>query len=233
MRGVLLDVNETLLDLSGLQPAFDSLGLPDARALWFARTLRNGFALAASGDCRTFADVARATLVSLDPGRLTPGDADALLDAFTRLQPHADVEPGLRLLADAGIPAITLTVGDAETVAGIFEAHGLDDLVAGHLSAADFGRWKPAPAPYLAGCLALGLPPGDVTMVAAHSWDIHGAHRAGLRTAWISRFEGGRPAGRLSPSDADPERPGIFAAPDIEGPDLPTVAARIVGSGAS
>ena len=219
MRGVLLDVNETLLDLSGLQPAFDSLGLSDARALWFARTLRNGFALAAANDCRPFADVARATLVSLDPARLKSTDADAVLDAFTRLQPHADVEPGLRMLADAGIPAITLTVGDAETVARIFNAHGLGDLVAGHLSAADFGRWKPAPAPYLAGCLALGLPPGDVAMVAAHSWDLHGAHRAGLRTAWISRLE------RI--------RPEIFDAPDIEGPDLPSVAAQIVGSTAS
>jgi len=219
VRGVLLDVNETLLDLSGLQPAFDSLGLPDAQALWFARTLRNGFALAAANDCRPFADVARATLVSLDPKRLKPADADVILDAFTRLQPHPDVEPGLRSLADAGIPAITLTVGDAEVVARIFETHGLGNLVAGHLSAADFGRWKPAPAPYLAGCLALGLPPGDVTMVAAHSWDLHGAHRAGLRTAWISRLE--------------QVHPDIFATPDIQGPDLPAVAAQIIGSSAS
>jgi 2-haloacid dehalogenase len=218
VRGVLLDVNETLLDLSGLQPAFASIGLPDALPLWFARTLRNGFALAAANDCRPFADVARATLVSLDPGRLKPKDADAILDAFTRLQPHPDVEPGLRTLADAGVPAITFTVGDAEAVARIFEAHGLGDLVSGHLSAADFGRWKPAPAPYLAGCLALGLPPGDVTMVAAHSWDLHGAHRAGLRTAWISRLE------RV--------RPDIFDPADIEGPDLVSVTGQIVGSAA-
>ena len=218
MRGVLLDVNETLLDLSGLQPAFDSLGLPDARPLWFARTLRDGFALAASGDCRPFADVARATIVSLDPQRLTSRDADAVLEAFARLRPHPDVEPGLRLLADAGIPVITLTVGNAETVAQIFDAHGLDDLVTGHLSAADFGRWKPAPAPYLAGCLSLGLPPGDVTMVAAHAWDLHGAHRAGLRTAWITRLE--------------PVYPDIYAAPDMTGPDLPAVAAQIIGSAA-
>jgi 2-haloacid dehalogenase len=219
VRGVLLDVNETLLDLRGLQPAFDSLGLPNALPLWFARTLRDGFALAASGDCRPFADVARAALVSLDPQRLTPADVDAILDAFTRLQPHPDVEPGLRMLADADIPAITLTVGSAETVAAIFDAHGLGDLVAGHLSAADFGRWKPAPAPYLAGCLALGLPPGDVTMVSAHAWDLHGAHRAGLRTAWIPHLE--------------KQVPGIYSSPDIEGPDLPAVAAQIVGSSPS
>lgn len=219
MRGVLLDVNETLLDLSGLEPVFTELGLAGAGPLWFATTLRNGFALAASGDCRSFADVARETLVSLDPGRIAPADGNAVLEAFTRLQPHEDVEPGLRVLADAGIPAMTLTVGSAETVAAIFEAHGWGGLVAGHLSAADVGRWKPAPAPYLAGCLALGLPVGDVTMIAAHSWDLHGAHRAGLRTAWITRLER--------------TRPGIFAPADLEGPDLPSVAARIVESAAS
>ncbi len=216
MRGVLIDVNETLLDLSGLQPAFASLGLPEAGPLWFARTLRNGFALAASGDCRSFADVARATLVSLDPARLKPRDAEVILDAFTRLTPHPDVAPGLRLLADAGLPVMTLTVGDAETVARIFDAHGLGDLVVGHLSAADFGRWKPAAAPYLAGCLALGLSPRDVVMVAAHSWDVHGAHRAGLRTAWITRLE--------------QVRGDVFHPADIEGADLIAVAEHIVGS---
>jgi 2-haloacid dehalogenase len=216
VRGVLLDVNETLLDLSGLQPAFDGLGMPDSLSLWFARTLRNGFALAAAGDYRTFADVATSTLVSLDPQRLRPSDAEGLLHAFTQLRPHPDVEPGLRALAAAGIPALTLPVGSADTVARIFDEQGLGDLVAGHLSADQVGRWKPAAAPYLAGCLALGLSPADVTMVAAHSWDLHGARRAGLRTAWISRLEHVRPT--------------IFDAADIEGPDLPSVVAHITGA---
>lgn len=216
MRGVLLDVNETLLDLAGLQPAFDRLGIPDGRALWFARTLRNGFALAAAGDYRSFADVARASLVSLDPIRLKPKDADLLLDFFASLPLHPDVEPGLRALADAGIPALTLTLGSAQTVAEIFDAHGLSDLVTGHLSVDEIGRWKPAPAPYLAGCLALGLAPADVTMIAAHSWDLHGARRAGLRTAWVSRLEH--------------IRPDIFAPADIDGPDLITVVKRLLGT---
>ena len=216
MRGVLLDVNETLLDLSGLQPAFDRIGLPDAMPVWFALTLRNGFALAASGDCRTFADVARDALISLDPGRLSAREGDVLLEAFSQLSPHPDVEPGLRMLADAGIPAMTLTVGNADMVASIFDRHGMADLVAGHLSAADIGRWKPAPAPYLAGCLALGLQPREVTMVAAHAWDLHGAHRAGLRTAWVSRQEG------LAST--------VFDAPDISGVDLRDVAEHVVGS---
>ena len=137
-----------------------------------------------------------------------------MLDAFASLPLHPDVEPGLRTLADAGIPTLTLTLGSAQTVAEIFDAHGLSDLVTGHLSVDEIGRWKPAPAPYLAGCLALGLAPADVTMVAAHSWDLHGARRAGLRTAWVSRLEH--------------IRPDIFAPADIDGPDLITVVDRLL-----
>lgn len=216
---MLLDVNETLLDLRGLQPIFDRIGLPDAMPVWFALTLRNGFALAASGDCRSFADIARDALVSLDPSRITASHGDALMDAFGELEPHPDVEDGLRTLADAGIPAMTLTVGNAQMIERIFERHGLDTLVAGHLSAADIGRWKPAPAPYLAACLALGMQPREVTMVAAHSWDLHGAHRAGLRTARVAR-RGQTPS-------------AVFAAPDITGADLPSVSAQIVTAGTS
>ncbi len=212
MTGVLLDVNETLLDLTGLQPAFESMGLPDALPLWFSQTLRNGFALAAAGDYRPFAEVAESTLHSINPR----ANAKTLMAAFAHLTPHPDVTDGLQVLADAGIPAMTLTVGSAENVARIFDRHGLGDLVSGHLSVDEVHRWKPAAAPYLSGCLALGLPTREVTMVAAHSWDLHGARRAGLRTAWISRLEGSRPE--------------IFSAADIEGPDLPTVAAAIVAA---
>lgn len=216
MAAVVLDVNETLLDLRGLEPTFDAMGLPGAMPLWFSHTLRNGFALAASGDCRPFAEVATDALIGLSPSRLTRRDGEALLDAFGRLEPHPDVEPGLRELADAGIPAMTLTIGDADLVAGIMDRSGLGDLFAGHLSAGDIGRWKPAPAPYLAACLALDLPPAEVTMVAAHAWDLHGAHRAGLRTAFLSRVHG--------------PRSEIFAAPDLVAPDLPALVAQIIGS---
>jgi 2-haloacid dehalogenase len=210
--GVLLDVNETLLDLRGLQPTFEAMGMSDALPLWFATTLRNGFALAAAGDYRPFSEVAVASLHSLNPR----ANADVLLAGFGELAPHPDVEEGLRALADAGIPAMTLTVGSAEIIARIFDRNGLGDLVTGHLSVDEVHRWKPAAAPYLSGCLALGLAPKEVTMVAAHSWDLHGARRAGLRTAWISRLEG--------------TRPEIFDAADIEGPDLPSVATAIVAA---
>lgn len=34
----------------------------------------------------------------------------------------------------------------------------------------------------------------DVALVAVHSWDVHGARRAGLTTGWCSRIEGAFPS---------------------------------------
>jgi hypothetical protein len=35
----------------------------------------------------------------------------------------------------------------------------------------------------------LGVPASEVTLLAAHAWDVHGARRAGLRGAWVGRLE--------------------------------------------
>ncbi len=50
-------------------------------------------------------------------------------------------------------------------------------------------------------------------LVAVHPWDIHGAHEAGLMTAWVDRS--GSPY------------PTCFAAPDLTVAGLPELAARL------
>ena len=50
VRVVAFDVNETLFSLDSLGPVFATAGLnPAAVPLWFARLLRDGFALTAMG----------------------------------------------------------------------------------------------------------------------------------------------------------------------------------------
>jgi hypothetical protein len=69
---VAFDVIETLFSLEPMRARFQGLGLrADALELWFARLLRNAFALDASGTFKTFGEVARATLdVMLSEHRL-------------------------------------------------------------------------------------------------------------------------------------------------------------------
>lgn len=208
LDAVLFDVNETLFPLEPLGAAFATAGAdPELVPLWFARTLRDGFALCAAGDYRPFAEVATAAMAAT--AGLEPEQAADVLAAFRDLDPHPDVEPALRRLADAGVRAATLTVGSNQVTDAQLAKAGLASYVERTLSVDAVRRWKPAPEPYAYALSELALPPERVALVAAHSWDVHGARRAGLRTGWVSRLEG-----RPSP---------VFDPADVTGADLPTV----------
>jgi 2-haloacid dehalogenase len=212
---VAFDVNETLFSLARLRPAFDAVGLdPDLVPLWFARLLRDGFALTALGGYRPFADLAGDALRGLAPDRVGEGEVAAVLGAFRELDPHPDVEPALRLLRDAGIPAVTLTNGSADLVAGLLRRAGLDGYLRANLSVDTVRRWKPAPEPYRYAADQLGIDPSRLALVAAHAWDCAGAGRAGLRTGWLPRTE--------------PRWPDAFPPPDVTADDLPSVIAALL-----
>lgn len=200
-RLLILDVNETLSDLHGLEPAFESVGLPGARVpAWFAGVLRDAFALTALGDRPTFADLATDSLEA----ELGVGSAEPVLSAFATLEPHPDVLPGLRAIAALGIRMVTLSNGSAGVARALLvdrlAAAGRPGLVEAYLSVEDAPAWKPVRAAYEHALAATGVAAGEAMMVAVHPWDLEGARRAGLRTAWLRRDRPGFPAS-FSPPD--------------------------------
>jgi 2-haloacid dehalogenase len=189
-RTLVFDVNETLSDLRPLAGRFESLGAPGELArLWFASTLREGIALAASGDARSFALVGGETAhVLLAPYTDEPAAAaDAVLEAFLELPLHPDVAPGVRALAETGARLVTLSNGATAVAERLLGDAGIRDAFAHVLSVEDAGIWKPAPGAYAYAGEVCGALPAELTMVAVHPWDLHGAARAGLRTIWIDR----------------------------------------------
>jgi 2-haloacid dehalogenase len=215
VRAVAFDVNETLFALDGLGPAFATVGLdPAAVPLWFARLLRDGFALAAMGRYRRFAEVAAETLRGLDPA-IEDAAVAAVLAAFRELDPHPDVAPALRALQAAGVPAVTLTNGGTEVVGALLERAGLDGYVQASFSVDEVESWKPTSRPYRRLAEHLGLQPGQVALVASHPWDCAGAQAAGLLAAWVNR-----PGARW---------PAVFPPPDFTAADLATLIAALLG----
>ena len=218
----ILDVNETLSDLTPLRKRFAELGAPpDLLETWFAATWRDGVSLAAAGAYADFQDVARAALRShlageADLRRPLEEAAEYVLEGVAQLSPHPDVAPGLRRLRERGIRAATLTNASVATAAGLLERAGLAELVERNLSVSEVGRWKPAPETYRYACAALGVAEHDAVMIAVHPWDVDGAQRAGLRGAWLDR-------------DGHPW-PEVFTAPAISGRSLPELAAAVAGA---
>jgi 2-haloacid dehalogenase len=207
--GVVLDVNETLFSLDRLRPAFTDAGLdPRLVPVWFAGLLRDGFALTALGGFAPFAEVATQTLRGLDD-RVDEQAATTVVSAMRELEPHPDVEAGLRRLHAAGLPTVTLTNGSVEIVQAMLDRAGLAGYIGRNLSVDAVRRWKPAPEPYRYAATELAADPAALVLVAAHPWDCAGAHAAGMRSAWVWRSR--------------PHWPAVFPKPDVQGPDLPTV----------
>jgi len=192
---IVFDVNETLSDLSPLAARFVEVGASASTAgLWFSTVLRDGFALTIAGENPAFADVARELLKvllteSAHLNRTVEEATDHVMHGFGQLELHADVAPAVHVLHEAGFRLVTLSNGAASVAERLFDAAGLEDRFERLLSVQDAGAWKPDPRPYEYAAKTCGVDPGQMLMVAVHPWDVHGAGRAGLQTAWLNRSE--------------------------------------------
>jgi 2-haloacid dehalogenase len=215
---VVLDVNETLSDLAPLRDAFESVGLgATAAPSWFAGVLRDGFALTCVGVNPTFSDLAAGSLRLLleAHGRSDPAPAvEHVMEVFMSLPVHPDVVAGLRSMADAGLRLVTLSNGSAGVAGGLLERAGIAAVVERTLSVEDARAWKPHGSAYAYALEVCGVAADAAMLVAVHPWDIDGASRAGLRTAWLNRAGG--------------DYPDYFRGPDLR-PASMTELAELLG----
>ncbi|WP_323791322.1 haloacid dehalogenase type II [Nocardioides sp.] len=189
---VIFDVNETLSDLEPMGERFADVGAPAHLApTWFAGVLRDGFALTAVGASAPFVEIAgnhlRIVLGGVDLDRPVDDAVSHVLSGFGALDVHPDVADGVRSLAADGHRLVTLSNGSASVAEKLLEAAGLREHFEALLSVEDAGVWKPAAGAYAYALERCGVEAADAVLVAVHPWDIDGAARAGLRTAWIDR----------------------------------------------
>lgn len=190
-EGVLFDVFETILRVDALATRFVDVGRPAQEwELFFTRTLRDGMALTLAGTARPFSEVARAALRTTTGHRLSDDALDHVLAGFRQLPPHRDVEPAFAALARAGIPAYAFTHGDAAVACEALDRAGLRSYLRDAFSAETIASFKPPARVYDWACEQVDTPNARVALVAAHSWDVHGAVRAGLVGGLATRLEG-------------------------------------------
>lgn len=189
---IVFDVNETLSDMAPLAQLFEEVGAPGALAeLWFTTLLRDGFALTAAGDNVGFSelgtDALHRLLTGVDLDRDRSQAVEHIMIGMTSLGVHPDVPEGVRGLCQAGYRLITLSNGSTAIAESLLERAGIGDSFESLLSVDDAPVWKPAAAAYHYAALMCSAEPSEMMLVAVHPWDIHGAARAGLHTAWLSR----------------------------------------------
>ncbi len=216
-RIIVCDVNETLLDLGALAPrfaaAFGSAAVVDE---WFSTVLLYSEVATLAGPYADFGRIGAAALDMVAAAhhiRLSDEARTTILQTMRTLPAHHDVPAGLARLRDAGLRVVALTNSSPDMVREQLASAGLAPLFERVFSVDAVQRFKPAPEPYQFVARSLGVPTGQLRMVAAHAWDIVGALRAGCAAAFVAR--GGRAMYPLGPQ------------PDIVAPDFTDVAARI------
>lgn len=201
---LIFDVNETLSDMSSMSQRFEDVGAPAHLAkAWFAGLLRDGFALTAVGVSETFARIAaealRVNLHGLPLNREAEDAVGHIMAGFAGLPVHADVPDGIEALRGLGLRLVTLSNGSASVAEALFDRAGIRDHFEALWSVEQAGIWKPGAGAYAYALERCEVDPMDAMLVAVHPWDIDGAARAGLATAWIDRNGGVYPAYFRSP----------------------------------
>lgn len=212
IRAVALDVNETLLDLGALDPAFErTFGDAAARREWFTVMLRTAFTMTVSHRYAPFHEVGADALAAVAVRRGVDLDSERtaeIMGGMRRLPPHPEVAEALGRITALGVPVAALTNSALDAARAQLEHAGLVDRLDMVLSVESVGRFKPAPEVYHHGAQRLGVAPGAMLMIAAHDWDVVGAMDAGCQAAFVAR-----PDAAFSPPGRRPE----LDSPDLSG----------------
>lgn len=216
---VFFDVNETLLDLAGLQPRFVELfGTADPLGEWFVRMLHGSLVANHTHRYRPLDLIGAEALTVLGQKRgveVSVDQAAALVEAMTELAPHPEVPAALDELRAEGFRLAALTNNSNDVLTAQLANAGIADRFERAISVEAVGRFKPAPEVYLHAAAIAGVEVDRGLMVASHDWDLLGARSVGMPGAFVAR-----PGAVWGLPDGPPE---------IVGPDLAVVARLLVG----
>ncbi|MBA3651725.1 MAG: haloacid dehalogenase type II [Chthoniobacterales bacterium] len=217
-KAVVLDVIETCFAIDSLGEKLEALGLPEGSLkVWFPRVLRDAFALQVTGTYKPFGEIATGALAALlAENKIEPDPSwmKSVIEAFATLPVHPDVAEGIELLLEAGVRVAALTNGSAETTKKMFQNAGLEQSIEKFISIEEVKQWKPSAAVYLHAAKTLGVKADELALVAARDWDIDGAGKAGLTTAYLARKQ---------PHGSSAMRPA-----DVRGASLPEAARALL-----
>ncbi len=231
IRAAIFDVFGTLVDwrrgiAEAAAPAFAARGIgldPAAFAdLWRAEyqpameRVRSGARAYVALDALHRENLDRVLAAEGLSGRFDDAARADLARAWERLPPWPDTVAGLAAIRERAFVA-PCSNGSIALMVRLARFAGLrwDAILGAEIARA----YKPDPAVYRASAAALGLPPGEVMMVAAHNDDLAAARAAGFATGFVRR-----------PAEHGPGQTGDLAPAadwDAVADDLPALAARI------
>ena len=193
IKAVLFDMNETILNLSLLQEKFDE-HFEDKFVLkyWFTKVLHSSTVLGGMDEYTDFGKLTEAALESVfieSSKELTNKTKTDILGAFRKLPAYNDVSKALKLLKENNIKVIAVSNSSLEMIKEQLTNANIIDLFDSYYSVDSVEKYKPFEAIYNYVVNEEHLKTEETVMVATHDWDLFGAKKAGLKTAYIKRKE--------------------------------------------
>lgn len=217
---LVFDVNETLLDLRALAAPFENVfGDGAIFSQWFAQVIQSALLTVVTGPYQDFAQVGRSALDMLAERRglvLDDEQRNLILGTMRTLPPHPDVIPALEILKNAGFRMAALTNSPPQLAEAQLMHAELTPFMERIMSVDAVQSLKPAAKVYEYAAEQLGIKPAKMRLIAAHSWDVAGAMRAGCAAGFVAR-----PGMVLEP---------LFPAPDIIAADMISMAEKIIST---
>lgn len=188
---LLFDVNETLLDMTPLKNAINTLlEEPLAFKIWFGMVLHYSLVDNCTNQYHDFSAIGAAmlemTATSLNK-TITEDEIKKTLSIIRNLKAYPDVLKGLQLLKEDGFRLATLTNSPENALKEQLLNSNLTDCFELTLSIDTIKKYKPAPETYQWAATKLKVQPENIIMIAAHGWDLTGAMLAGLQTGFVAR----------------------------------------------
>ncbi|WP_373486714.1 haloacid dehalogenase type II [Blastomonas sp.] len=194
---LVFDVNETLLDITPLEPHFEEwFGDAGAMRKWFAQLVLYSQSITLAGRYLPFGIIASHVLemlATIEGCALPEGAARVLKHTMTTLPAHADALEGLEHLHESGFRLATLTNSDPETQAAQLSNAGIACFFEKQFSVEAVEQFKPAAATYRHVATEMRAEVSGLAMIACHSWDLLGAAAAGLQPVFIKRAGNSQP----------------------------------------
>ncbi len=188
---IVFDVNETLLDITTLEPLFERL-FADRKVLreWFTQLILYSQSMTLSGLYTPFGELAVGTLrmlATLHQVTLNASDSNELKERMSNMPAHPDVVPALSQLQDARFRLVTLSNSPSSASPSPLGKAGLSHFFEHSFSVDATGKFKPAAETYQLVAQNLSVATSELCLVTCHLWDTIGAQAAGCRGAFLTR----------------------------------------------
>ena len=212
---IAFDIIGTCFGLEKPRQSLMAMGAPAyVLELWFAGALRDAFALSYAGGYTPLIEVLAAELPrTMKLLGITPDKTqlEKVIASFSELALQPEALEAFQLLDKAGWQIVALTNGSEESTRKLLENADVINYFSGIYSCDAIAKTKPHPDVY---AMPKQDANSDLWLVAAHAWDIQGAARSRLKTAFISKQE--------------QEYLSIYPQPDVIANDLVAAANKII-----